>query len=105
MSAPMFQLSDAPTHTPCGYEWERDPALEVTCPVCGAAVGKPCQRLRPSGHSAWGLWAHNDRDLLADALGKYAHPCTVPPAGGTKPQESRTKADAEQLELFEQMEV
>lgn len=26
----------------CGRIWERDPALEVACPLCGAGVGEPC---------------------------------------------------------------
>ncbi len=31
----------------CGQTWERDPALEVSCPVCYVDVGERCKR--PSG--------------------------------------------------------
>lgn len=44
----------------CGQEWPRDPALEVGCPLCGAAVGVHCTR--PSGHKAR---VHAARDRLA----------------------------------------
>lgn len=44
----------------CGLEWDRDPALEVECPTCGAGVGSPCRR--PSGHRCS---PHRPRDELA----------------------------------------
>jgi hypothetical protein len=50
----------------CGQEWPRDPALEVACPKCGAAVGKWCYDDRPSGHRAkFGVWVHSERDQRA----------------------------------------
>lgn len=54
----------------CGREWPRDPALEVECPDCHAAIGVQCRR--PSGHSNFGKCnVHASRDLKADALGHY----------------------------------
>lgn len=53
----------------CGQAWARDPALEVPCPHCGAAIGSPCKR--PSGH---GCELHPDRDRAALAAGIY-QPC------------------------------
>lgn len=50
----------------CGQSWPRDPALEVECPTCRAAVGTWCKR--PSGHKAMRL--HSERDLAALAAGK-----------------------------------
>jgi hypothetical protein len=34
----------------CGQEWDRDPALEVTCPTCNARIGTYCSEQRPSGY-------------------------------------------------------
>lgn len=45
----MFSIAIGEAHCACGKTWSRDPVLEVPCPVCGAPVGKPCQRKRPSG--------------------------------------------------------
>jgi hypothetical protein len=76
MTAEMFEVVVGEAVCCCGLTWERDPALEVVCPVCGAAVGQPCPRSRPSGHSAWGDWAHNERDFLAmDTVKGYVHDC------------------------------
>lgn len=58
------------TCTRCGQSWPRDPALEVACPDCGAAVGRRCKR--PSGHVAMDV--HAARDRAAMAAGHYA-PC------------------------------
>ena len=55
----------------CGQTWPRDPALEVPCPVCGAAVGRACTELHPSGHRLSAAfahlppWGHDERDRLA----------------------------------------
>jgi hypothetical protein len=46
----------------CGQTWPRDPALEVRCPTCRAAIGQLCKR--PSGH---GCDVHASRDHLAMA--------------------------------------
>jgi hypothetical protein len=43
----------------CGREWPRDPALEVACPTCHAAIGRRCKR--PSGHEASDVHATRDR--------------------------------------------
>jgi hypothetical protein len=76
MAAAMFEVVLGEAVCACGRTWERDPALEVACPVCAAAIGQPCPRSRPSGHSAWGDWAHNERDLLAMAtVAGYVHAC------------------------------
>ena len=53
----------------CGRQWPRDPALEVVCPTCRAAVGQRCRS--PSGHRVWGNEPHPARDLLADREGFY----------------------------------
>jgi len=50
----------------CGQESSRDPALEVECPACGAAVGSSCRR--PSGHPIMGKAPHASRDRLAMEL-------------------------------------
>lgn len=34
----------------CGQEWDRDPALQVTCPLCSARIGTYCSEQRPSGY-------------------------------------------------------
>lgn len=76
MSKNMFSVAIGEAHCACGKTWPRDPVLEVPCPVCGAPVGKPCQRKRPSGHTAWGNWAHNERDLAAlRDTPDYEHDC------------------------------
>jgi hypothetical protein len=80
----------------CEKTWPRDPALEVVCPTCGAAVGRPCVARRPSGHvhsrKFAGLDVHNERDLLACAEGKYG----VCPEGrcGIPPDEARRRLAA-----------
>lgn len=53
----------------CGRTWPRDPALEVKCPTCRAAIGQRCKR--PSGHRVFGGAPHDARDILADQLGHY----------------------------------
>ncbi len=53
----------------CGRSWPRDPALEVPCPTCRAPIGSPCKR--PSGHPLFAHGVHAERDLAADAEGKY----------------------------------
>ena len=50
----------------CGQSWERDPALEVPCPACGAGVGQGCRR--PSGYTGPFVGLHTERDILAMAL-------------------------------------
>lgn len=50
----------------CGQEWPRDPALEVPCPTCLAAVGHRCRR--PSGHPAQGLHKARDQAAMDAAL-------------------------------------
>lgn len=47
----------------CGQSWERDPVLEVPCPVCPAEIGEQCKR--PSGHPIWGGQPHSVRDRQA----------------------------------------
>lgn len=49
--------------TRCGQVWPRDPALEVPCPCCGAAVGHKCRR--PSEHRTFGGEPHAERDKAA----------------------------------------
>lgn len=83
--AKMFQICRGEAECRCGKTWARDPTLEVACPVCNAKIGKPCQRHRPSGHSVWGWWAHNERDLLADANGCYSHECAYRPRSAAPP--------------------
>ena len=61
----------------CGKTWDRDPVLEVECPVCGAEPGEECSHLSPSGHDKsaafQGLpsYGHDERDLEADRQGAY----------------------------------
>jgi predicted RNA-binding Zn-ribbon protein involved in translation (DUF1610 family) len=66
----------------CGQQWPHDPALDVPCPHCGAAVGKRCQR--PSGHSGNFVPIHASRDRLAMAQG-LLHKCTKAPAPASPP--------------------
>lgn len=54
----------------CGETWPRDPALEVVCPACHAAVGINC--MRPSGHGAMGF--HRARMQAAMDAG-FERPC------------------------------
>ena len=54
----------------CGQEWPRDPALEVSCPVCRAPVGQRCRR--PSGHGVFGRGLHVARDEAAMRAGYLA---------------------------------
>ncbi len=84
----------------CGGDvFERDPVLEVKCPVCGAPVGVHCASVAPSGHrksrrfSGLAPWGHDERDLLAAAEGHYLHPCTVP----DEEQRARQHRAAERL--------
>lgn len=56
----------------CARTWPRDPATEIACPGCGAGIGKKCKR--PSGHTAWGSWVHDARDIAACRAGHYG-PC------------------------------
>lgn len=64
-------------HT-CGVEYDHEPALDVTCPRCGAEPGVQCFDLAPSGHRKTGIfarcdgpWGHNERDLQAVIEGAY----------------------------------
>lgn len=60
-------------HT-CGVEYDHEPALDVTCPRCGAEPGVKCGDYSPSGHSKKGFlpaWGHNERDLQAVIEGAY----------------------------------
>lgn len=64
--------------TRCGQEWPRDPALEVPCPTCNAAIGRACKR--PSGHALMTdsrIHPARDRRALATVPG-YAK-CTGKP--------------------------
>lgn len=63
----------------CGQAWLRDPALEVPCPTCQAAVGVKCRR--PSGH---GCELHAERDREALRQGVYAR-CPGAPATAAWP--------------------
>lgn len=76
----------------CSKTWPRDPVLEVACPTCTAALGRPCRR--PIGHSLPFGDFHVARDLLADGEGKYGccpfgrcrnHPAWDGPPGMTLP--------------------
>jgi len=54
----------------CGQEWDRDPAIEVPCPTCDAAVGEKCSR--PSDHSGSFVHPHVTRDDLAmESIASY----------------------------------
>lgn len=55
-------MSEPVTCHRCGKTWPRDPALEVPCPTCRAAVGVKCRR--PSGHNVPG-GIHASRDQAA----------------------------------------
>lgn len=74
MSGPAYCLR-------CGHSWDRDPVLEVACPVCKQGAGSPCVSRAPSGHvksrAFGGLkpWGHDERDLLAAEQGHYDHKC------------------------------
>ena len=58
----------------CGQTWPRDPALEVKCPTCHAAVGRNCRM--PSGHNVFShTRLHPARDHVAMAAGKLGK-CT-----------------------------
>lgn len=63
----------------CDHTFERDPVLEVPCPVCEAGVGVKCASVAPSGHrksagfSKLPPWGHDERELLAAAQGCYFH--------------------------------
>ena len=52
----------------CGEQWDKDPALEVPCPVCPAKVGQWCRR--PSEHRA--MLLHRPRIKAAEAAGKIS---------------------------------
>jgi predicted nucleic acid-binding Zn-ribbon protein len=73
----------------CGEQWERDPALEVDCPACGADVGSQCRR--PSGHPC-AVHAGRDKRALREVDG-YER------CSGTDKQESSTAETTEQLRL------
>lgn len=60
----------------CGQIWARDPALEVACPKCKAAIGKGCQR--PSNHAGNFTAIHKERLRLAFDLG-FDLPCPAGP--------------------------
>lgn len=57
----------------CGQTWERDPALAVPCPTCGARAGSRCKR--PSGHECE---VHVERDRAALA-GGFIERCPAAP--------------------------
>lgn len=64
-------MSQNPTSKPvscsrCGERWPRDPAYEVACPTCRAAIGKPC--MRPSEHKAVSIHASRDRAAMKAGL-------------------------------------
>jgi hypothetical protein len=52
----------------CGEQYPRDPALEVTCPACGAKVGAWCKS--PSGHKAMRLHADRLKGALVAGVEK-----------------------------------
>lgn len=76
----------------CGQEWPRDPALEVVCPTCNAAVGSKCKR--PSEHGVYCNQPHAARDRAAMAAG-FLQMC---PAG--RSARGRKEVTSEQLALF-----
>lgn len=80
----------------CGQEWERDPALEVTCPVCSADIGQKCKR--PSGHPA-SLHAERDKKALREVDGYERCPeASEPPEPSL---ESKRSEESEQQTLSE----
>lgn len=51
----------------CGFVWQDgDPRKQVSCPVCPAGVGQPCQR--PSGHDCAIHALRNKKAMVADAV-------------------------------------
>ncbi len=58
----------------CGQTWEKNPILEVECPVCQAKPGQKCKR--PSEHEAWE--PHIPREQLAMDRG-FLQKCPGPP--------------------------
>lgn len=106
----MFEVYEHPTCRRCGHAWETDPAIVVPCPVCSAPAGRPCPPpQRPSGYTAWTAheigWAHNDRDLAADAAHAYDHPCSreAPPMPKPTPGQLGLfdETTPDQLSLFD----
>jgi DNA-directed RNA polymerase subunit RPC12/RpoP len=77
----------------CGDEWERDPALEVACPQCGAKVGCKCKR--PSQHGVWGGQPHASRDQAAMDAG-FLRPCLA----GHAQRVLDERAKVQQMSLF-----
>jgi predicted RNA-binding Zn-ribbon protein involved in translation (DUF1610 family) len=74
--------------TACGQEWPRDPALEVKCPKCSAAIGHYCVGKRPSGHRVrfGSVQIHPDRDQLAMDRG-FLQKCAAAPSRTAPAQE------------------
>lgn len=66
-------------HDGCGKRWEREPALEVACPVaaCRAEPGQKCRHVSPSGHvkslgfSHLQPWGHDAREAQAELSGAF----------------------------------
>ncbi len=73
----------------CGEQWERDPALEVDCPACGADVGSQCRR--PSGHPC-AVHAGRDKRALREVAGYEQCP-------GADPEQSDTAVDRSQTDI------
>ena len=69
-------MSKSVTCSNCGQTWPREPALEVPCPQCSAAIGQTCKR--PSGHTIFGAGIHNKRDQAALSAG-VLKPCPKSP--------------------------
>ena len=72
----------------CGQEWDRDPALEVSCPTCNARIGCYCSSPRASGYRMrfGAALIHAARDRLAMNSG-FLKPCpAVMMAAGDNPQ-------------------
>ncbi len=61
----------------CGQDWPRDPALEVPCPTCKAAIGSRCKR--PSGHQASDVHVDRDRLAMRTVPGYGTYPAAIPP--------------------------
>jgi hypothetical protein len=78
----------------CGDQWPRHPAYEVACPKCGAGIGRPCSKKRPSGHRVvFGIGPHEEREQAAVDAGIWAK-CQVGAPGhtelpGKKPEKAK----------------
>jgi DNA-directed RNA polymerase subunit RPC12/RpoP len=91
----------------CGVEYDHEPALDVTCPRCGAKPGVKCFDLAPSGHrktggfanGITGPWGHPERDLQAVIDGAYKCDC------GCSVEEARARIQGMQENRARQMDL